>query len=364
MSKPRFAVIGAGPGGLAIAGHLALLGHRVTLFNRTAERITDIRQRGGVRLTGVVEGTGRIELVTSDIGQALESVKTVIVVVPAFAHGDVAKRCSPYLRAGQTILLMPGRTGGAIEFARVLETMGVDKTVTVAEAQTILHTCRPGTQEGEVVVFSTKQHIPVASLPASKTDAVLELIAPVFPQFTKAESVLETSMGNVGAILHPAPTLLNVGWIETLRTQFLHYYEGITQSVADFIEQLDQERLAVAHSMGAEVLSVKEWLAAVYGVQGMSLHDAIQQNNAYRDIYAPKTIQHRYVYEDVPTGLVPMASLGKALGVDTPCMDVIIKLASFVCGVDFQAQGRTANKLGVTGLDREGLRHFVERYRC
>lgn len=90
-------------------------------------------------------------------------------------------------------------------------------------------------------------------------------------------------------------------------------------SVAGFLEKMDGERLAVARAVGTDVSSVKRWLTSAYvSSEGDTLYDAIQSNEAYREIYAPETIHHRYVYDDVPTGLVPMVSLGKLLGVDTP----------------------------------------------
>ena len=360
MTAARFAIIGAGAGGLAMAGQLALLGCDVALFNRTAERISAVEKRGGVTLTGAVEGTGRIGIASSDIREVVVEADVIVVIVPAFAHRDVARICGPHLRDGQTVLLMPGRTGGAIEFARILEELEIRVDVRIAETQTILHTCRASSHEAEVTVFSVKQHVPVASLPASEKDAVLELVRPILPQFTKAESVLATSMGNVGAILHPAPTLLNTGWIETMRTKFLHYYEGITPSVAGFLEQMDRERLEVANAMGVAVLSTKEWLEDVYRAHGATLYDTIQRTDAYQEIYAPQSIQHRYIYEDVPTGLVPMASFGDVMHVDTPCLDLVIDIASRICGVDFNAQGRTVETLGLASLDTEGLRRFVE----
>ncbi|MGQ9477335.1 MAG: hypothetical protein ACUVRH_02445 [Candidatus Bipolaricaulia bacterium] len=48
--RPRFCVLGAGHGGLAMAGHLALMGFEVNLYNRTEERIWAIQQRGGIEL--------------------------------------------------------------------------------------------------------------------------------------------------------------------------------------------------------------------------------------------------------------------------------------------------------------------------
>jgi len=349
----KFAVIGAGAGGLAMAGHLALLGHEVRLFNRTAERILAIKSQGGVRLRGIVEGSGELTLVSSEIVPVLSNADVVVVAVPAYAHMEIATMCAPHLRGHQIVVLTPGRTGGALEFARTLQRAG-GKEVVIAETQTILHTCR-SVEEATVSILAVKRQVRTAALPAAHTSTVLEMLQPVFPEFVAANDVLETSLGNVGAILHPCPTLLNAGWIETLRTSFLHYYEGITPSIAAFLERLDRERLDVAQALGVSVPTVREWLFEVYGSEGKSLFDAIQATGAYRDIYAPQALVHRYIFEDVPTGLVPLASIGSAVGVNTPAVDLVINLASELCQVDFRRRGRTVDTLGLAGLGKEGL---------
>src|SRR5262249_33333316 len=45
------AILGAGNGGMALAGFLALRGHRVALWNRSAERVDPVVSQGGIRLT-------------------------------------------------------------------------------------------------------------------------------------------------------------------------------------------------------------------------------------------------------------------------------------------------------------------------
>ena len=51
MTK-KFAVIGAGHGGKAMAAHLALMGFKVSLYNRTASHVEIIKKRGGIELDG------------------------------------------------------------------------------------------------------------------------------------------------------------------------------------------------------------------------------------------------------------------------------------------------------------------------
>ena len=50
------AIVGAGNLGQAMAAHLALEGHRVRIYNRTAARIDEIRERGGIQIDGAVQG--------------------------------------------------------------------------------------------------------------------------------------------------------------------------------------------------------------------------------------------------------------------------------------------------------------------
>src|SRR5512139_4020668 len=85
----NYTVIGAGHGGKAMAAHLALMGFRVTLFNRTPERVAAIKARRGIDLEsydGGPRGFSRLALVTSDMGEALASPEMVHVVVPSSAH--------------------------------------------------------------------------------------------------------------------------------------------------------------------------------------------------------------------------------------------------------------------------------------
>ncbi|MCJ7584479.1 MAG: NAD(P)-binding domain-containing protein, partial [Anaerolineales bacterium] len=89
MTTPeKYAVIGAGHGGKAMAAHLALMGFKVTLFNRTADHISVIKKRGGIELEsaeGGPHGFGKLAKVTSDMGEALKDAAIVMVVVPSSA---------------------------------------------------------------------------------------------------------------------------------------------------------------------------------------------------------------------------------------------------------------------------------------
>ena len=64
-------------------------------------------------------------------------------------------------------------------------------------------------------------------------------------------------------------------------------------------------------------------------------------------IKSPPSLDHRYIREDIGYGLVPMAEIGRLLGIKTPVMDALITLASTALGVDFRVEGLTLEKMGL-----------------
>ncbi|WP_422447118.1 NAD/NADP octopine/nopaline dehydrogenase family protein [Thermoanaerobacterium sp. DL9XJH110] len=344
----RYAVIGAGNGGLAMAGFLALKGFTVNLFNRSLDKIKPLMADPRINLTGSVEGTGTLNLVTGDIEKAIADVDIIMVTVPATGHFHLAKMMAPYLKDGQIVVLNPGRTGGALEVYETLRNSGCDRKIIVAEAQTFIYACR-ATGPTSARIFSVKKEVALAAIPAIYTKKVIRLLSGAYPQFIPAKDVMETSLNNFGAIFHPAPTLLNSGHIERGQT-FEYYLEGITPSIGQILEKLDVERLKVARALGVKAVSAREWLEESYGAKGETIYEAIQNNPAYKGLTAPKGLDTRYIYEDVPYSLVPISSLASHLGIETPAIDTIIRLANIMTGRNFWQEGRNVEKLGLKGL--------------
>ena len=143
--KLKFAVLGAGHGGRAMAAYLAVIGCDVNLYNRTPENIHNIQQSGGIFLTYTPdleddifpEGIERLEagmrheysltpitdklveedlkkvfgklnVISSNMEEVIRDRDVIMVAVPATGHRFMAEQCAPYLRDGQTILLNPG----------------------------------------------------------------------------------------------------------------------------------------------------------------------------------------------------------------------------------------------------------------
>jgi len=360
---PVFAVLGAGHGGLAMAGHLALKGFEVRLFNRTPDRLEPVRRRGAIELIAhdgeeIPRGAGPVALTTSDMKEAVTGANIIMLAVPATGHAWLAETMAPYLSDGQIVMLNPGRTGGALEVHHIFREKKVKADVIIAEAQTFLYASR-AVNPAQVQIFRVKNSVPVAAIPAYRTPEVVRALTPAFSQFIPGDNVIKTGMDNIGAVYHPAVTVLNAARIESTRGDFEYYVDGITPSVAKVLEEIDKERVAVGGAMGFNCMTAREWLYVAYDAVGHTLHDAIHANRGYYGIKAPPHIHHRYITEDVPMSLVPIASIGEML--DSPCPTIrdIIHMANVMHGCDYWETGRTAEKLGLAGLDLQDIRRLV-----
>lgn len=353
-----WAIIGGGNGGQSLAGHLSIMGFPVRLFDIFEETVEAINKQGGIHVTGVVEGFGKLEFATTDIGKALEGADVAMIVAPAVAHKTIAQSCAPHLVNGQIVIIHPGATCGTLEFKQVLNDSGCTADVTVSETNSLIYACR-SPKPGHASILGIKEDLVLASIPNSENPRVLSLIQKAFPQIVGGKNVLEPSLGNANAIVHPAPTLLNTSMIES-KHEWLYYHEGITPSIGDFVEALDKERVDLAKSFGIDVVPIKEWYRIAYNAEGENLSEAVKNNEAYAGIQGQKSLRTRYLLEDIPTGLIPMVELGKLQGIPMPRMQLIIDLGQYLLQEDFYKEGRTLTNLGLEGMTGDDLTHYIE----
>lgn len=354
----KFAVIGGGHGGQGIAAYLGYMGHKVKLYNRTLEKVKKIQEQGFIELDGNISGKGHVDLVTDRIDQAVAGTDVIMVAVPASAHKHIAKLIAPYISDGMYIVLNPGRTGGALEFQNIISNNNPMRNFCIVEAQTLLFACRT-VREGTVRIYSKKNEVKVAALPAVRTKEFIAAISGSLPEFVEAQSVLDTSFNNVGALLHPIPTILNCGRIESTKGDFLYYIDGITPTVAKIIESVDFERMQIAGMLGTEVVSLRDWLGYTYSAFGDSVCEALANVKGYWDIKAPVNMDTRYIFEDVPQSLVPMSDMGRYLGIKTPTIDSIIHLASVMHNRNYYKLGRKVKDMGLEGMTLEEIKGYV-----
>ncbi len=360
------AVLGAGNAGITAAAHLALRGYRVRLASRSNERLGPIREQGFIELMGVAgEGKARLESVTSDLREAVEGADLVMLSVAGPGIEHYARSLATLLVPHQIVFLNPGQCGGALEFHHALRRSGFSGELNVGESNTLTYGCRVvGPAKAWAYVLVAK--VMFSALPARNTEAILQMLRPIYPALEPAPNVLYTSMHYLNGILHPPGMVCNAGWIEHTHGKFRYYFEGTTPAVARIIEQVDHERMEILTSLGLKGRSfIDMFFEHGYTTRDAwetrSVYSAFQSSEPNKPRQAPETLHHRYMEEDVPFGLVPMAEFAALAGVVVPTVDALITLGSVLMQTDYRAKGRNAMRMGIVGKHLpEILRWTVE----
>ena len=354
------AVIGAGAGGAAAVVELTLKGHEVRWWNRSAATIEPFRAAGGVRHEGVLgEGFVRPAAIAAGLADALDGADAALVCLPSLAHEAVANALA---EAGVAcpVVLNPGHTGGALHAVEVLRRRGVEPPPLV-ELSTLTYVARKPAPD-TVRITGVAERVHAACLPGG--DEGLALARELYPAATPARDVIATSLSNVNLVLHTPGAILSAAWVEATGGDFRFYVDAMTPGVARVIEALDRERLAVAWAYGHELPPLIEEMAAIgtasrEHARAGDVRAAIAAGEANRAIKAPDTLEHRYYAEDFGYGLVPLIELAAAAGVAVPLARALVEVACALTGTDVFATGLDASRLGISGLDRDGVLALV-----
>jgi opine dehydrogenase len=354
------AVLGGGAGGAAAVAELLAAGHRVSFWSRSPQTLASFQEQGGVAYDGVLgRGLARPNLITSDIDATLRGAEVVLICLPTFAHRDMARQLA-MAEARMPVILNPGHTGGALEFRHGFHMIGAQPPP-IAEFSTLTYVARKYAP-GCVTITGVAKSVRLGGLPAG--EAAVEAAAALFRSAKRARDVLACDLANVNMILHVPGAVLGAAWVEATRGNFTFYVEGMTPGVARLMRALDDERRAVGRAFGHDLPSIAAEMQAIGTVEASvrdldDLVGAVASGEANRVIKAPSSLGHRYYREDFGYGLLPFTQLAAIAEVDVPVAKSLLRIGETLLGVDLAAQGRTAERMGIAGLDRNGLLGLV-----
>ena len=359
----KVAILGAGHGGIAMAGDLTLAGHEVRLaaLPDHAGNLQLLQAFGGIMVEGITSsgappGFARPALMTTDLAAALKGAQVVMVVVPAFGQEPYMRALIEHGEKGQIVVFNPGKFGTLV-FARMLKDAGRFDDFLIGETTSFIFAAKTKGL-GHVNIKAAKEELPFAALPAVRTAEALWTLTDLYPQLSPSMGVLQTSIDAPGLIIHPISTLMNMSRIEQIGPYRNSHYD-ITPSVGRIMEAVDHERMEVARLLCRETFSFMDTMQVLYKVKGESAYDMMYQITAHNVQMAPESLRHRYVTEDIPYGLATIASIGRQIGVPVPRIEAMVNIACMANGEDYWTTGRTAEKLGLGGMTAHEMVRFA-----
>lgn len=351
MAPSSVTILGGGNTAFSVAANLQLAGTRVTLCELPAfkETLAPLQETHNITLKGVARtGVAEISEVTTDLEKSIPKNDFLLVIVPAYAQRAFGEAMVPYLREGQTIVLMPGNLG-SLELFGILK-KNQKRDITLAETDTAPYVCRkikPDTAH----IWGVVTALGLGVLPSKHGDAVRQVLNHWFPGVTLYPNVMACGLSAMNPIVHPAGVLLNAGRIEYSEGEFFFYGEGVTHSVCRLIYAIDNERLEIATALGLTLDPVdKAFSAAGFGPEG-DLWTTINESEMLTQLKAPGNLDSRWITEDVPYGLAVWCKIGEQLGLQCPLMRAVIDLLNATRGEDLWKTGRTLEDLGIAHFD-------------
>jgi opine dehydrogenase len=359
VTVTKITVLGAGNGGQALAGDLASQNFEVTLFEhpQLEDKITDLKKEKTITLTGIMDKKGHLAKVTTCAEEAIRGAQIIYFLAPSFAQKPILESIAPYIEDNQKLVLMPGNFGSLV-FKNYLKKIGNIATIEMAEADTMPYACRLEAA-GRVNIWGIKQHLSLAALPGHYTETFISQIQHAFPiRLKAAPNVIAIGLYNTNMILHCPTMIMNAGRIESENGNFRFYGDGMTEAVCSVMEAMDKERILIGNVLGIKLLSTMDDMKKLYNLEGKTLRETILNNVVYcgHGTDAPTSMTYRYLSEDVPYLLVPVASLAQKLGISTPTINSIIHLASIVNGQNYFETGIGLKELGLEKASVEEIR--------
>lgn len=347
MPQARVGIIGLGQGGKALAVHLASRGYTPLIYCCPGHRkdYDYLKSHGSkIEASHAVEGVYEVQLV-DDLEEFVRSTDHIIIVTLSTAHRAILQALSRYDLRNTTIVALPG--GGS--FAAKFRQLGL-KARNVLESCTLPYASRCPAP-GQVAVLYIKSSFPLASVKPMQDHERLT-ISEIFagrPDWRK--SILGIWLNCTNPVVHCPPMVFNAGRVES-GDAFSLYGQGITPSVARATMALDEERIAIAASVGEQAPTVLEWTNIWYNASYPDWVTFARQSTPHnKHGLAPTTLQgQRFLDEDMKETMVLWYCLGRSRGLELPVMRSMITLTSALLGEDYLTTGSTLESLGLGSL--------------
>jgi opine dehydrogenase len=349
-------------GSIANDGHITLEGPQVNLYG--FER----------------SGTAKIDLVTTDIKQAVSGAGIIIVAMAALGFDKLFDKLIPCLEDGQFIHFPTGNFGSLLLRHKMTQANN-NKKVVIGEWSSQPYGTRIKTIAGVQLpicgILYRAITLKAAALPHSDTDLFIES-AKYIPSMdavrsrVKGDTVLDICFTNVNPVLHCPGTILGASVMENYgvlfgddKYRFSIYSHAFSPSVSEVQYAFFLEQKAIANALGFEIdeyeKSVFFTRTNVLGSEFLGPDNKIPLSDRYEllETTGPFTIHNRYITEDIPVGCCVQRALGNKFGVKTPVIDSMVTLASVMTGNDFNKDGWTLEKLGIANMDKAELLSYV-----
>lgn len=381
LEKP-VAVLGGGACAQTFAAEFTLAGYKVRLYELpelAQGTLGEVLRTHEIELGGAQAnfkwfrraGVAKVDVVTTEISEALRGAGLVIVAIPAKGHKPFFEKMIPCLKDGQMISIFPDNFG-SLMLRNMMGEKGCNVDVIIGGWSSMPYGVRV-MEPGKLDCIIRIREILGDALPSKDGDRFFETLKeiPAFDgtvELKRGDTIIGVGLSNPNPAVHVPGSVLNVGAMEVSEMEgtlgipkgkYSMYKHGMSPAVARVQLVFYQEERKIANAMGIEMIEFREdqffWKGGIMGVEyWVPFADVILP-----PIVGPNSVEHRYFTEDIPVGTVIRYHLAKKFGVDVPTIESMIQLGSVICKRDFLKEGITLKELGIEDLTKEQIIRYV-----
>lgn len=327
-------------------------GHEVAVWSpRNPPRAGEIKgSRLDFETIGTIATKVSVEVLADP--SALADWEVVVIAVPATAYEDALPRLAPHLRSTQLVVCSGSLSFVPLWIAELARGNGTFPTL--ASWGTTLGTGRIQ-PDRTLKVGTIRGPFEMAVIPRQEEHRVAAKLEAAFgTRFKLVPSMLVPMLSNINPVAHAGQAIPNLSRMEKGESWWL--FQNFQEVGGRIAEKVDAERLAIAEGFGLSVRSLREHYHLSYHVPKLSLPEISRAiSTAGLEPLGPTTIEHRYLDEDVPFGLVVYELLGRVLDVETPATTAAITLLGLARGVDYRAANKIISELQLSDMSSEQL---------
>lgn len=351
----KVSILGAGGISLGYAAFLTEHGHEPVIWSPSGAGTLAFANGDPLTAKGKASGSFKLQI-GKTFQETIENAEVVIIALPGNGHRMVFDKLADHLQPDQTVIISSHSSLGALYLSKQLARRKIIVPI-IGWGTTFLTSRRTG--DREVSISNIRAKVDTATLPVSKNEQGLKICQKLFgDHFEQRSDILAISLSNLNPIAHLSNALCNLTRIE--RGEEWANYDCITGTVGRLYEALDVERLNLAKAYGLKVRTVFEHLHLSFHVPVGSVAEMSSRIHALRGgPPGPKTLDTRYVTEDIPYGLVPFVAIANCADVYLPIHESGVTIFSALYGRDFRRENNLLPDLGIDDMNAEDLHNVL-----
>lgn len=332
-------IIGGGNAALAMAAYLSSLDKTVSVWSPSDQAAA--LKHGVLYAEGKVTGEFRVDVASSFEG-AVAAADVLIVAITATGHSALFRRIVTLLTDKHLVLVSCGQLGFGAHYLQML----LNESGKHARVASLTGPLAGGRKlEPNRVIVPWTRKVGLAAIDANQTAAMIEDLKRALGDcFSPVDDAFFLALSQTNAIYHAALALANI-----TRMEGGEEWCGLnhtTRSVAQLSARLDREKRLVAEAFGLTLRTIEDVFAGGESA-GRTIDEIVQPLGIGRTFKnGPRSVNSRYIDEEVPFGLVSIERLGAYSGVPTPVTSGTITTLGAMRDTDYRVQNDMFGAVG------------------